>query len=115
MENSRRMRKVEFEEISLGAVAGAVVASVGGLFIVGIISAIISQDPRVLFQTPIQSLISWLICTPLGWLIGGLIGPRLGERLKSRRAEIISGALGGLLPVLAIAVVGWYIGTHYLG
>ena len=107
------MRKVGFGETNLGAVAGTVVAGIGGLFAIGIAWAIMERDPSLLFRTPSLNLISWLFCMPCGWVVGGQLGPRVGEPLRSQRAEVIAGAFGGLVPVLIIAVVGWYIATAF--
>jgi len=102
-------RKPGFGETNLGAVVGAGVGSVGGLFAAGIIPAILYKDITVLFRTPIISLIAWVFSIAGGWFIGGQIGPRLGMSFKSQRAEIIGGALGGLIPIAAVMVWSWYI------
>ena len=62
--------------------------------------------------TPVFALISWAICLICGWIIGGQLGPRLGTKFKSLRAEIIGGVIGGLLPVIAIAMWSWYVVTR---
>lgn len=98
-----------FGEASLGAVAGTAVAGIGGLFAIGIATAIIKRDVTLLFQTPVLSVISWLVSVPAGWLVGGQIGPRLGDRFRSSRVEVVTGGLGGLLPVVLIALLGWYL------
>ena len=105
------MRKIGFGEANLGAVAGAVVAGMGGLFAIGIPTAIVNHDPKVLFETPILSLLCWLVSLPTGWVLGGQIGPRIGEPLRSQRAELIAGALGGLVPVLIVVAWGWYLAS----
>jgi uncharacterized membrane protein len=108
------LRKPGFGETNLGAVAGVIVGSVGGLFSVGIAPAIMSRNIALLFATPVFSLISWIICLVCGWLIGGQLGPRLGARFKSERAEIVGGALCGLAPViLIIAWSCWYTLTAH--
>jgi hypothetical protein len=103
------MRKPGFGETNLGAVTGAATGSIGGLFAVGIVPAIVYRDVTVLFHTPILALISWLTCIITGWLIGGQIGPRLGMRLKSQRAESVGGCIGGLIPIIAIVLWSWYM------
>ncbi len=103
------MRKPEFGEINLGALAGAVVASIGGLFAIDIAEAVINRNAALLLSTPTLSVLSWLVNLPLGWFIGGQIGPRLGERFHFQRAEIIGGAIGGLVPVIILALCGWYL------
>ena len=35
--------------------------------------------------------------------------PRVGESYGSPRAELLAGGLAGLLPVVAIALWGWYM------
>ena len=103
------MRHPPFGEANMGALAGAVVGAVGGLFAAGIAPAIISGKIAALFATPLLGLICWFVSGPLGWVVGGQVGPRLGEALKSRQAEIIGGILGGLFPVVIIALWGWYM------
>jgi len=72
------MRRPAFGEANMGALAGAVIGAIGGLFAIGIGPAIASQNIRLLVGTPILAIVSLLLCGPLGWLIGGQIGPRLG-------------------------------------
>ena len=103
------MRKPGLGEANLGAVAGAVVGGIGGLFAVGMAWAILERDIALLFRTPILNLLSWLVSSPSGWVLGGQIGPRLGELLHSPKAEVAGGIVGGLIPVLAIALWGWYM------
>lgn len=85
------------------------VGAIGGLFAAGIAPAIMSGKIATLFATPLLGLICWVVSGPTGWVLGGQLGPRLGEVLKSRQAEIVGGALGGLFPVTAIALWGWYM------
>ncbi len=87
---------------------GAIVGGIGGLFAIGLAAAIINHSPARLFATPILSLISWIISGPSGWILGGQIGPRLGMRYQSRDGEIVGGIIGGLIPVVSIALYGWY-------
>ena len=101
------MRNPGFGEINLGALAGAVVGAIGGLFAIGIGPAIASRNIALLFGTPILALICWVISGLLGWVLGGQVGPRVGEKLNSQKAEVIAGVLTGLLPVLLIAFWGW--------
>jgi hypothetical protein len=103
------MRKPGFGEASFGAVAGTVVAGIGGLFAIGLASAIMSHDATLLFRTPILSLISWLVSVPFGWVLGGQMGPRVGEALNSPKVELVVGGLCGLVPVGLIAIFGWYL------
>jgi len=107
------MRRPSFGEANMGALAGAVVGAIGGLFAVGIAPAIIGRDLALLFATPMLGFICWLVSGPLGWFLGGQLGPRLGEAFKARQAEVIGGAVGGLIPVAAIALWGWYMVTPH--
>ncbi len=106
------MRKPGLGELNLGALAGAVVGSIGGLFAVGLAPAIILRDFARLFGTPKLGMICWLIAGALGWFIGGQIGPRVADRFNINRAELIGGGLGGLIPVILIALWGWYMTTR---
>lgn len=103
------MRKPAFGEANMGALAGAVIGAIGGLFAIGIGPAIAAQNIRLLVGTPILAIISLLVCGPLGWIIGGQIGPRLGGKFKTQRAETIGGVIGGLIPVLLVVLWGWYM------
>jgi hypothetical protein len=103
----RMMRKPDIGEFNLGASAGAVVGAIGSLFAIGIGPAIVHRKAAFLFGTPLLALICWVLGGIAGWLIGGQVGPRLGFRLQSERAELVGGALGGLLPVIVILIWGW--------
>ncbi len=107
------MRNPRLGEPNLGAVAGATVGGIGGLFAIGIAPAIIGRNPALLFGWPMLGLICWLISIPVGWLLGGQIGPRCGEKFNHERAEIAGGVLGGLIPVVLIALFGWYMVTPH--
>jgi hypothetical protein len=109
---SLQMRKPPIGEYNLGALAGAVIGSIGGLFAVGLPPAILARNPALLFGTPILGLISWLVSGVLGWLLGGQIGPRLGEKYGSQQSEIVGGALAGLIPVMSIILWSWYMVTR---
>ena len=100
-------------ESNMGALAGAIVGAIGGLFAIGLAPALIARKPALLFDFPILGLVCWLVCGPMGWLIGGQVGPRLASRLAMRRAEIVGGAVGGLVPVTLIALWGWYMVTPH--
>lgn len=107
------MRRPSFAEANMGALVGAIVGATGGLFAVGIAPAVIDRNVALLFDTPILGLICFTISGPLGWLIGGQLGPRLGDRFDPRRAEVVGGVLGGLVPVTLIALWGWYMVTAH--
>jgi len=106
------MRKPSIGEYNLGALAGAVVGSIGGLFAVGLPPAILARNPALLLGTPILGLLSWLLSGLLGWFLGGQIGPRLGEKSGSQQSELLGGALAGLAPVICITLWSWYMVTH---
>ena len=92
--------------------AGLVVGGIGGLFAIGVTRALILKDATELIGLRKLSLICWLISGLAGWIVGGQIGPRLGDLFDSEKAEIGGGAVGGLIPVLLIALWGWYMTTH---
>ena len=106
------MRKPPLGEYNLGALAGAIVGSVGGLFAVGLPPAILARNIALLFGTPLLGLLSWLLSGLVAWFLGGQLGPRLGEKYDSPQAEILGGALAGLIPVVSITLWSWYMATH---
>lgn len=97
----------------MGAIVGAVVGAIGGLFAVGLGAAILSREPALLLATPKLSMICWLLSGGGGWLIGGQLGPRLGDRFNHRNAEIVGGVVGGLIPVALVALWGWHMVTAH--
>jgi hypothetical protein len=106
------MRKPSFGEASRGALAGAIVGGIGGLFGVGLAPALLERNLSLLLGMPMLGLLCWLISLPIGWILGGQIGPRLGKLLNWQPAEIAGGVLGGLVPVALVAFGGWYMATH---
>ena len=98
-----------FGESNLGAMAGGVVGAIGGLFALGIAPAIMTRNPAYIVRMPILGLACLLICGIVGWLLGGQIGPRMAETPRSQRVEIVAGGLAGLIPVIAVALFGWYM------
>ena len=102
-----------FGGANMGALAGSVSGAIGGLFALGIAPAIVSHNAALLFETPILGLASFCISGGLGWLIGGQIGPRIGKRFRFNLAEIIGGSIGGLVPVIALVFLGWYMVTPH--
>ncbi len=103
------MRNPRPGEANLGALAGSVVGAIGGLFAIGIAPAIINRNAALLFETPMLAMFSFFVGGGLGWLLGGQIGPRLGETFQRQKAEVTGGVVGGLLPVIAIALWSWYM------
>jgi hypothetical protein len=106
------MRRPAFGEANMGALAGAVIGAIGGLFAIGIGPAIAGKNVRLLVDTPILGIISLIVCGTLGWIIGGQLGPRLGGKFNTQRAETIGGIIGGLVPVILVALWGWYMTAH---
>ena len=108
---------------SIGAMLGAVIACIGGLFVFDVVRAIAlwpnfrllphfggqshEATQAALFQTPKLSLICSVVCLPLGWFIGGWVGSRLAGKFRSQRAEMIGGLIGGLVPLIVIGLWGW--------
>lgn len=107
------MRRPGFGEANLGALTAAVVGAIGGLFAVGIGPAILYRDPAMLLATPLLGVIGWIISGLTGWFVGGQIGPRLERKLGERNGNVIGGIIGGLLPVISIALWGWYMVTSH--
>jgi hypothetical protein len=105
----KQMLKTPLGEYNMGALAGAVVGSIGGLFAIGVVRAILGRNIALLLELQKLGLMSFLICGIAGWLAGGQIGPRFGEKYYSQRAEILGGALGGVIPVLLVALWALYM------
>ena len=106
------MSEPPLREYSLSGLVGAIVGSIGGLFAIGLVRAILGRNVALLLSTPILGLASWVVCGGAGWLLGSQIGPRLGERFDSQRAQILAGVIGGLIPVLLVALWAWYMSPH---
>jgi hypothetical protein len=106
---SGEMRKPPLGEFNLGALAGAIIGSIGGLFAIGAVRAVLERNIAELFGTPILGLLSWIVCGLVGWMLGGQIGPRLGEKYYSQRAEIAGGSIGGLIPVMLVVLWALYM------
>jgi hypothetical protein len=103
------MRNPAFGEANLGAMVGAGVGAIGGLFALGLARALIGRDLGLLLATSILNFACWLISGVAGWIIGGQTGPRLGRAWRAQRGEIVGGVLGGLVPVILFALLGWYL------
>lgn len=101
------IRKPSLGESNLGAMVGAIVGAVGGLFAFGITLAIVYRDIAMIVGVRNLAMICLLIGGPTGWLIGGQLGPRLERWFGERNGEIVGGALGGVMPVACIVVWAW--------
>ncbi len=100
-----------FGEASMGALSGLIAGAIGGLVALGVAPALINHNPALLFETPILGLVSFCVSGAFGWLIGGQLGPRVRKKFEFSLAEVIGGLVGGLLPVVGIALLGWYLVT----
>jgi hypothetical protein len=105
------MERPTIGQANLGALVGAVVGAIGGLFAVGIAPSIIDHNPALLFAYPKIGVICWLVSGAVGWLLGGQIGPLLSGQIRLKQAEAVGGMVGGLVPVILIALWGWYMVT----
>lgn len=103
------MKEPSFGKENLGAVIGAVIGSVGGLFAVVIPLAILTRSLQALSAARTLGLISFLVCTPVGWFAGGYISHALTKGIGAQKAGIVGGILGGLLPVTGFALWGYYM------
>lgn len=108
----QQMLKPPLGEYNMGALAGAVVGSIGGLFAIGVVRAILGRNIALLLAMPLLGVVSFLVCGIAGWLAGGQIGPRLNEKYYSQRVEMLGGALGGVIPVLLVAAWALYMSLH---
>ena len=104
-------RKPTIGEANLAALIGAVIGSVGGLFAVGLVPAIVTRKLQYLITAPTLSVICFFASGAVAWLLAGQIGPRLEGLLGVRAANITGGILGGLIPLSALAYWGWRLAT----
>lgn len=102
------MRNPGFGELNVGALAGVIVGSIGGLFAPGLTRAIYHGDFVEMFSLPTIGVIAFVIGGAAGYLFGGQIGPRFAERTRKPKAELAGGALGGLVAVIGILLWSWY-------
>ncbi|HPC61421.1 MAG TPA: hypothetical protein PKX23_12225 [Verrucomicrobiota bacterium] len=106
------MKKPGFGEFNLGAVAGVVTGSVGGLLALGLPRAVYYGSLAQMFSLPILGVLAFLFGGVLGWFLGGQTGPRFGMRYGRLGAEILGGVLGGVIPTALILVWAWYMVRH---
>ena len=104
-------RKPPLGEANLAALVAAVTGSIGGLFALGLIPAIIARNPQFLAVAPTMNVISFFVCGAIGWFLGGQLGPRLEVAFGVKNGHIAGGIIGGLIPVLSVAAIGWYLAT----
>ena len=104
-------RKPTIGEANLAALIGAVIGSVGGLFAVGLIPAIVTRKLQYLIAAPTLSVVCFFGSGAIAWLLAGQIGPRLERLLGIRTANVIGGIIGGLLPLSGLAYWGWHLAT----
>lgn len=103
------MKEPSFGKENMGAVIGAVTGALGGLFAVAIPLAILTRSLQALSAARTFGLISFLVCTPIGWFAGGSISHALAKRIGVQRAGILGGIIGGSLPVSGFALWGFYM------
>jgi len=102
------MKEPSFGKENLGAVIGAVTGAMGGLFAVAIPLAILTRNFQALSAARTFGLISFLVCTPIGWFAGGYLSHALAKRLSLQKAGILGGIIGGMFPVTGFALWGYY-------
>lgn len=102
------MNGPEFGRPNFGGLAGAVVGGIGGVFALFVVPAIIKRDPQWMISFRFFTLLACIVSLIVGWCLGWAIGRPLGNKLRSQRAEMVGGALGGLLTVGLVAAYGWY-------
>lgn len=103
------MREPSVGKENLGAVIGSVIGAVGGLFAIAIPLAIMTGNVQTLSIARKLGLFGFLVSVPIGWFAGGYISHALEKRMSRKAAGIVGGTIGGLLPVGAIALLGWYL------
>src|SRR5690349_349549 len=103
------MREPSIGKENLGAVIGAVIGAVGGLFAIAIPLAIMTGNVQNLSVARKLGLFGFLVSFPVGWFAGGYISHAFEKKMSRKAAGIIGGIIGGLLPVTAIALLGWYL------
>jgi hypothetical protein len=106
------MKEPSLGKENLGAVIGAVVGAVGGLVAITIPYALMTRNLQALSAARTFGLISFMVCTPIGWFLGGHLTHLLGKITNSKIAAVIGGTLGGVIPVTGFALWGYHLITR---
>jgi hypothetical protein len=109
------MKEPSVGKENLGAVIGAVLAALGGLVAIAIPYALMTHNVKALSDARSIGLIGFVVSTPIGWFAGGYLCAALETKLGKRAAAFVGGISGGLLPVAAIALFGWWYVTRDAG
>ena len=88
------MKEPSVGKENLGAVIGAVVGAVGGLIAIAIPYALMTRNIQHLSAARTFGLISFVICTPIGWFAGGYLSHFLERFLPAKAASIVGGIVG---------------------
>lgn len=107
------MRPPPAGKSQIGALAGVIVGATGGLFAVGLPHAILERNPVYLLNTPMLSLMGWIVSGFSAWFLGDMAGRIMRKLFKSPKAEAVGGAIAGLIPIALIAWWGWYMVTRH--
>jgi hypothetical protein len=106
-------RGPDLGRLNFGAVSGAVVGSVGGLFAVGIPPAIVFRSIQAMFSTPKIAVICFVISGVIGMMLGGVVGAWVSRRSFSQWPEVVAGGVCGLIPVIAVLWWSYVMVTSY--
>lgn len=106
------MKEPSIGKENLGAVIGAVVGAVGGLVAITIPYAVMTRNLHALSEARTFGLISFVVCTPVGWFLGGYLTHLLERITHPKIAAIIGGTLGGVIPVAGFALWGYHLITR---
>lgn len=105
-------RKPPIGEPNLAALIAAVIGCIGGLFALGVAPSIITGNAQFLAAYPMFNVFSFFLCGAIAWFIGGQIGPRLQLMFGEQNGLIVGGVIGGLIPVVGMVGMGWFLSTH---
>jgi hypothetical protein len=106
------MKEPSIGKENLGAVIGAVVGAVGGLVAITIPYAVMTRNLQALSEARTFGLVSFVVCTPIGWFLGGYLTHLLEKIIHPKVAAIIGGTLGGVIPVTGFALWGYHLITR---